>query len=457
MKPIPPLTRRLSRALERASQAADLAYRTTAVLGTAGSIATGYLVAQRRAKRSTPERAARLWEEQHQRSAPRLARLVLRLRGLLIKSGQYLSARPDLLPEAYIEALAGLQDAVPPRPYSLISRRIERELGAPPDRIFAEFGRRPVASASLAQVHRARLQDGRVVAVKVLYPGIEAEVHADLRNLGLIVNIVGRVWPRYDFRALYREVRRLVPVELDLQNEAANLQRISRDLAHRDDLVVPRFVPETSATGVLTMQFVEGMQIGNVQGLRAAGIDTARTAERVVDIFGDQIIAHGFFHGDPHPGNMLVLRDGRVALLDYGQCLALPENIRQGFALLAYSAATADPAGMIRAVREVGIQLPESDIAAYMQMARQTLGMSGDADAEDESDIRTVNVRMARGFRGISLDGMRGEALFVFRVQGLLRGLRARLGNPGNVITTWRAFAEAALEEAGRLPARRIS
>ncbi|HZU76337.1 MAG TPA: AarF/ABC1/UbiB kinase family protein [Dehalococcoidia bacterium] len=437
----------LRRFFESVRQSYDLAYRSLVVFSTAAVIAAGYLRAQHRAKKLSPEAASQLWEQQHRRSAPKLAQLAVRLRGLLVKSGQYLSARPDLLPVAYIEALAGLQDAVPSRPYRLIARRIERELGARPEELFAQFEQQPVASASLAQVHRARLRDGRTVAVKVLYPGIEGIVRSDIRNLGLIVNIVGRIWPRYDFRAVYREVARLVPYELDLKNEAANLQRIAADLAHRDDVVIPQYVPERSATGVLTMEFIEGMQIADVNAMRAAGINTRRTAERVVDLFGDQILAHGFFHGDPHPGNLLVLADGRIALLDFGQCLALSPEVRRGFALLSHSAATFNPAGMIEAVQMVGVHLPATDMAAYLRMARQTLGMGADPAEDAAVDSRTVNVRMARGFHGISLDGMSGEAMFVFRVQGLLRGLRARLGARGAVIAAWDDYAVPVLAE----------
>jgi aarF domain-containing kinase len=207
--PVRQLGASLRRAPGNARQIFSLGTRSAIVFVTAGRVAAGYLRVQRRTRGSSQEERDRLWEEQHRRAAPRIAALALRLRGLMVKSGQYLSARPDLLPEAYIEALAELQDAVPPRPYRLIARRIERELGAPPLQIFAAFEKRPVASASLAQVHRARLKDGRVVAVKVLYPGIEGIVHSDIRNFGLIIRIVRRFWPRYDFRAIFREAARV--------------------------------------------------------------------------------------------------------------------------------------------------------------------------------------------------------------------------------------------------------
>jgi predicted unusual protein kinase regulating ubiquinone biosynthesis (AarF/ABC1/UbiB family) len=426
------------------------AYRSVYVFGTASLIAAQYLRVQRQVKRLPNEQAEKLWEQQHRRSARRLANMAMRLRGMLVKSAQYMSARPDLLPEPYIEALSALQDAVPPKPFRLIATQIECELGAPPDELFATFARQPVASASLAQVHAATLRDGRKVAVKVLYPDIEALVRADLRNLGLIVNIVGRIWSRYDFRAIYREVERLVPIELNLSNEAVNLERIRRELSHRDDVFIPASIPEFSSARVLTMDFVDGIKVNDVAALRAAGLDPTRIARNIVDMFGEQVLVHGFFHGDPHPGNIFVIPDGRVALLDFGQSLLLPEGPRRGFALMSHSAAARDPAGMIRAIQMVGVRLPSTDMATYMHMARNMLGMAPEPSGEAEQDPDSpaaVNVRMARGFRGISLDGITGEALFVFRVQGLLRGLRSRLGSPGAIITAWSSYGDEVMSE----------
>jgi ubiquinone biosynthesis protein len=411
-------------------------------------VAAGYLRAQRRGRGLPAEEADAIWQAEHRKQSVRIAAAVTRLRGMLIKSGQYLSARPDILPEPYIEALAGLQDAVPPKPYRLIAGQIEKELGAPVKALFATFDRVPVASASLAQVHHATLRDGREVAVKVLYPDIEGIVRSDIFSLGVIVNIVGRIWPRYDFRVIYREAKRLVPIELDLHHEAENLQHIASDLSHRNDLVVPALVPALSRARVLTMQFVRGIKVNDIAGLRAAGLRPPAVAERVVDIFGDQVLEHGFFHGDPHPGNIFVLADGRIALLDFGQALRLPEEVRRGFALLSRSASARDPAGMIRAIQMVGVALDENDMASYVRMASQTLGLATAPADEPEDEGAAVNVRMARGFRGISLDGMTGEALFVFRVQGLLRGLRAHLGAPGNIITTWSKYADEVLANA---------
>ncbi|MHB8577349.1 MAG: ABC1 kinase family protein, partial [Dehalococcoidia bacterium] len=433
--------------LRGVSRGALLIRRGAIFYSAAARMAAGYWRVQRAAKRLPAEEADKLWHEQHRRRALLVADTATRLRGMLIKTGQYLSARPDVLPEEYIEALAGLQDRVPPRPYSEIERQVRREFGAPVGELFASFSRKPVASASLAQVHRARTHDGRDVAVKVLYPDIEPIVRMDVWSLGVMVGIVGRIWPKYDFRVIYNEARRLVPLELDLQHEAQNLTRIASDLAHRHDVVIPALVPELCSRRVLTMQFIDGIKVNDVQALRDAGLDPPAIGERIVDIFGDQVLEHGFFHGDPHPGNIFVLRDGRVALIDFGQALSLADGPRQGFALLSSSAQKRNPAGMIQAVQLIGIRLPSHDMAAYLRMASQTLGIATNEASDTEDEGAAVNVRMARGFRGISLDGISGEALFVFRGQGLLRGLRARLGSPGTVVISWHKFADALLAE----------
>ncbi|HUZ68107.1 MAG TPA: AarF/ABC1/UbiB kinase family protein [Candidatus Saccharimonadales bacterium] len=326
---------------------------------------------------------------------------------------------------------------------------MERELGRPVDQVFARFERRPVASASLAQVHRAVLPDGRAVAVKVQYPDIEALVHADLRNLGLIVSVVGRIWPRYDFRAIYGEIRRLVPIELDFHREAANAEQIASDLACRDDVLVPAILREYSGRRVLTMSYVDGIKISDVAALRAAGLDPGVLAGRVVDIFGDQVLGHGFFHGDPHPGNIFAMPDGRIALLDFGQTLSLSPAIQRAFAQLSVSATDRNPAGMVEAIRSIGFELPSEFDGAYLQMATQVLATinpeQAAAEADPSADSAAVNRQMARGFRRISLDHVSGEALFVFRVQGLLRGLRVRLGAPGAIISTWAPYGRRLL------------
>ncbi len=427
-------------------------YRTLAVLLAALLIGAGHLRVDLATRRAPPEARARRMAAQHRRSAARLAALAARLRGLLIKSGQYLSARPDLLPEEYIEPLAHLQDAVPPRPYRLIARQIERELGRPVEAIFAHFDSAPLASASLAQVHHAMLSDGREVAVKVLYPGIEGLVRADLRNLGLIVAVVARIWPRYDFRSLYREIARLVPAELDFHQEARNCERIAAELAGRDDVLIPTILHDLSARRVLTMSFVDGIRIGHVEALRAAGLAPAALALRVVDIFGQQVIRAGFYHGDPHPGNILALRDGRIALLDFGQTLSLSEAQRCGFAALSLAACRLDPAAMLAAVGRLGISFPQQSNPVEMAMAASTLGGQGVAVSGDETDAAEVNVAMARAFHNVSIDGVPGEVLCVFRVQGLLRGLRTRLGAPGGVIVAWHTYAEDLLNSTPAQP-----
>src|SRR6185436_2634290 len=166
--------------------------------------------------------------------------------------------------------LSRLQDQVPARPYDQIEAAIRRELGAGPDDLFATFARTPVASASLAQVHRARTADGREVAVKVQYPGIDRVVETDLRNLSLLVRILARLERNFDFRVLMDEVCKYTPRELDFELEGRSSERIARDLAHRKDVAVPPVHSDLTARRVLTTDFVDGIKISDIPRLLAA-------------------------------------------------------------------------------------------------------------------------------------------------------------------------------------------
>src|SRR5829696_6090963 len=181
-------------------------------------------------------------QRRHRRNAEALYSLAARLQGLMIKPCQFLSSRADLVPDEYIDVLSRLQDKVPPRPYREIRRVIRRELGGWPEDLYAPFGRRPIASASLAQVHRARLHDGRVVAVKVQYPGIRRIARADLQNMMLLAKALSRIERPYDFTPIVRELQNLVPFELDFVNEGRNAETVSRNLRHRPEFLVPGIV-----------------------------------------------------------------------------------------------------------------------------------------------------------------------------------------------------------------------
>lgn len=255
---------------------------------------------------------------------PRGERLRLALEALgpiFVKFGQVLSTRRDLLPLDIADELARLQDRVPPFPSDQVLATIERVYGRPADAVFARFDREAVASASVAQVHFAELQDGREAAVKVLRPGIARIITRDLALLDTAAGLVEAVWPegrRLKPREVIAEFEKHLHDELDLMREAANASQLRRNFRGSDLLLVPEVFWDLCHTEVMVMERMRGMPVSQVQALRDQGVDIARLSRTGVEIFFTQVFRDGFFHADMHPGNILVTADGRYIALDFG-------------------------------------------------------------------------------------------------------------------------------------------
>jgi predicted unusual protein kinase regulating ubiquinone biosynthesis (AarF/ABC1/UbiB family) len=242
-------------------------------------IVLGYFTLSKRAKWAPTLVKPRDWELQHQRSANRVLETAASLGGALIKGCQFASTRPDILPAAYIRSLASLQDRMPPRSFSEIEKTIASELHRRPGDIFADIEEEPVAAASIAQVHRARLKDGRQVAVKVQYPDIENLVATDLAVLEQIVKLVARLAPSIDLRPILDYLKDTLPLELDFRREAEAMTSLRAGLAQRPDVIVPASFPDLCTGRLLVMEYIEGIKITDREGLVRAGIsphDVAR-------------------------------------------------------------------------------------------------------------------------------------------------------------------------------------
>ena len=238
-----------------------------------------------------------------------------------VKLGQILSTRADLLPVPYLEALSRLQDNVDPFPFAEVEAIIQEELGVRLSKAFSEFDPEPLAAASLGQVHRAALRDGRAVAVKVQRPGIRQTIAEDLEALAEAAELADKhtaIGRRYRFSELVEEFRRTLARELDYRQEAENMRVLGKNLERFPRLVVPQPVEAYSTSRVLTMDYVRGRKITEVGPLARLDIDGEALADELFRAYLHQILVDGFFHADPHPGNVFLTEDGQLALLDLG-------------------------------------------------------------------------------------------------------------------------------------------
>ncbi|KAF2598709.1 hypothetical protein F2Q68_00012326 [Brassica cretica] len=280
-----------------------------------------YKSVQQREKWIKKARVPALWEKAHERNAKRVLNLIVELEGLWVKLGQYLSTRADVLPQAYISLLTQLQDSLPPRPLQEVRRTIERELGDSMEVLFTDFVNEPLATASIAQVHRATLANGQDVVVKVQHNGIRAIILEDLKNAKAIVDWIAWAEPQYDFNPMIDEWCKEAPRELDFNIEAENTKTVSKNLGckktngegrsdNRVDVLIPDIIQ--SSESVLILEYMDGIRLNDVESLDAFGIDKQKIVEEITRAYAHQIYVDGFFNGDPHPGNFL---GDQVALL----------------------------------------------------------------------------------------------------------------------------------------------
>lgn len=300
-----------------------------------------------------------------------------------VKLGQLLSTRADLLPRAHLEALARLQDEVEPIPFAVVEETVERELGVRISRGFRSFDHEPLAAASLGQVHRAVLRDGRPVAVKVQRPDIRDRIREDMDAIEEIASFAdahtdaGR---RYGFASMVEEFRRSLSAELDYRREAAHLATLARNLAGHDLIVVPQPVDGYTTSRVLTMDFVEGRKITSLGPLAQLEIDGGALADALFRAYLDQILRDGFFHADPHPGNLLLTDDGRLALIDLGMVGRLSESLRDELLKMLLAVGEGDGEAVATVCLDVGHRLEGFDrdgfVSAVVDLVHRTTGSS---------------------------------------------------------------------------------
>jgi ubiquinone biosynthesis protein len=323
-----------------------------------------------------------------------------------IKLGQLLSTRPDLLPQPYIDALTRLQDDVAPFPGEEAERIVSEELGVRVSKAFAEFEREPMAAASLGQVHRAVLRSGGRVAVKVQRPGIREQITEDLDALEEIATWMDRhtrAGRQYEFARTLAEFRRTLLDELDYRREAGNLATLRENLAEYRRIVVPAAIDDYTTSRVLTMEYVHGRKITGISPLTHLEIDGAALAEELFRAYLKQILIDGFFHADPHPGNVFLADDGRLALLDLGMVGRLSPELQEHLTKLVLAISDARGPEASQITIDLGETKPGFDRAAFTEKTSDLVARFQGATAQDVQ----VGRIMLEVFRSAAENGIR--------------------------------------------------
>ncbi len=348
-------------------------------------------------------------ERLHLRNAVRIKHAILELKGLFIKIGQTISVLGTFLPEAFQKHLEELQDQAPARPYREVERTIAAQLGRPPHECFGHFDEVPVASASIAQVHKAHLPDGTVVAVKVQHANIDQIASLDLRIVKRIVRVVGLIFSIRGLDFVYAQVRKMIEEELDFRLEARNIQLITANLSEEPKVYIPQVKEQWSTTKVLTLEWVDGAKINRLTQLDEWGLDRGELAERLLRIYSHMIFKDGFFHADPHPGNILVQPDGTLVLLDFGAVSGVSQQMKEGIVQLIEAALRRDTEGISQAMRTMGFIVEERDA---MRLARRMANVLANF-LENEVKVKGLN------FKEIQFDSLENSLFQLIREIGI--------------------------------------
>ncbi|KAG8071171.1 hypothetical protein GUJ93_ZPchr0006g42131 [Zizania palustris] len=301
---------------------------------------------------------------------------ILRLGPTFIKIGQQFSTRVDILPQEYVDQLSELQDQVPPFPSETAVSIIEEELGASVNKIFDRFDFEPIAAASLGQVHRACL-NGKEVVIKVQRPGLKGLFDIDLKNLRVIAEYLQKVDPKSDgakrdWVAIYDECASVLYQEIDYTKEAFNAEKFSENFKNMDYVKVPEILWEYTTPQVLTMEYVPGIKINRIKQLDKLGVDRKKLGRYAVESYLEQILSHGFFHADPHPGNIAVddVNGGRLIFYDFGMMGSISPNIREGLLEAFYGIYERDPDRVLQSMVQMGVLVPTGDMTAVRRTAQ---------------------------------------------------------------------------------------
>lgn len=365
----------------------------------------------------------------HRRRADRLVATIAAMGPTFIKLAQLVAGRRDLIPSPYIDALATLTDRVPAAPWPVIRRTIEDSYGHPVGQVFESIDPSPLATASLGQVHRARV-DGREVVVKVLRPNVEATVEADIAAARRILRAVVRRWPSPHLDGLLGvldEFERRVADEMDFRQEARFARQVRENLRDQPSVRVPEVLEALTRRRVLVLEYVAGTRIDRLEPAGMPQHDPERILRAVMELYVRMMLVDGLFHADPHPGNILVDEAGRVVLLDFGMVVDVPVATRRALGRTVFAAIRQDVSGVVDGFYALGLVQPTAARETIHTLAAQLITLANERTTAQERIARVT--RLADEVVGTLYDfpvQLPPEMVYFARTAALIEGLGVR-------------------------------
>lgn len=433
------------------------------------SVYASYKVCQARTRFLSKEAQEKVWEDQHEWAAEKVYSLCSELGGFFLKVAQ-LIGKPDLAPDAWVRKLVTLCDSAPATPFPTVTGVIDQEFGIPASVLFEEFHKVPLGSASVAQVHRAKLRGSNdYVAVKVQHPGVQELMMTDICNLKAFAAFVRRFDVKFDMLSVLHELEEQVGLEFDFVREARSMDRIANSLSIKNGgnppVLIPRSIPGLVTRKVLIMEFVDGLPLlGLGEEMAKRGIDPngalakftqRRILKDLTAAYGQMILKDGFFQADPHPGNILITRKGKVALLDYGQVKDLSDSLRLDYAKFILALNAGEPSEIGRCLEKLGVVVcrkVDNDPASLKIMATTMFDTRLPPGLTKANPFNKDDV-----LRKFPVKNFPKDMFFVLRTIHILRGLSVFMGIPYSCAEEWREFAKQALSESNLGETARVS
>lgn len=399
---------------------------------------------------TSPVRRQERLKRLHARNARMLRERMIEMRGILIKIGQFLSSRVDILPEEYTSELSKLQDQVPPTPFAEIARRVTEELG-PMDEVFSSFDEEPIASASLGQAHKACLKDGDCIVVKVQYPGIEEVIAADIRTLRFIIRILRALYRHINLDVIYSEFSRIIHEELDYIQEGKNAETFARNFTNNPKIRIPIVYWPFTTSKVLILEYLEGIKITNFDEIDRQGIDRKEVGRILAEAYAQMFFVDGLFHGDPHPGNIFVRPGPEVVLVDFGMVDRISTPKKEGLRRAFTAVVDRDSLGLVRSLVDMGFMPLTKDIQPLVLFVDRILQKYRDISPGEfkAMDIEEIGNDIMEALQISPAIQIPNDFILFGRVVGMLNGLGSQLDPETNIIEIAAPYAKRFISAEG--------